>query len=144
MTEPNALDRLFNVAVPTKDVKRWLAAQAETMAQLELAWEHDARFARQELAEKLTEWIEGKHLTGRGTKKLVDKAVSKVMKTYERRLYQRLQDKDRGLPVDDAITLQLETGDTGYDRRERTPGWLRRSQASRGERLAGLFQQKSR
>jgi len=144
MTEPNALDRLFNVAVPDKDVKRWLADEAEAMARLELAWEHDERVARRVITEKLTKWVESKHLTGRGTKKLVDKAVAKAMKTYGYSLWRRLRDIDRGRPVDDAITLDLEAGGAGFDRRERTPGWLRRSNASRGEKLASAFQQKNR
>lgn len=141
---PNVLDRLFNIAVPDKDVKKWLADRAERLAPIEVAWEHDERTARRRISANLTKWVEKNGLTGRGTKKLVDKVVAKVIRGHETRLWRRLQAKEREIEVDDAITLLQEAGLYGSKNSWREPEWKARHYAGRGKRLATKFQQKNR
>ena len=141
-TEPNVLDRLFNIAVSDREVKAMLNAQAEPMPAYCLKMRLSDRTARQKIAEDLKAWLHASGITGRGTKKLIDKILSRVMKGYGYQLRRLLHQEAEGAEEEDAITAELKAGQIGRGTKERRPAWLRRSISRRGENLAAKFQQK--
>lgn len=116
MTEPTALDLLFNTVVSDRDVKKMVKVQAKILFEQALVFRLPEAVTRKEVSIELTKWIESKGLTGRGTKKLVDKAVARAMKDYCRSLHELNSisefDKFRDTPVD----LYDSWADKAYER----------------------------
>lgn len=143
-TEPNVLDRLFNVVVSDRSAKAMLIAQAKPMPAACLELGLSERAAREKISADLKAWLHASGITGRGTKKLVDKVAARAMRGYSSDLRRLLHQEAQGAEEEDAITAELKAGQVGRGTDGRRPAWLRRSIARRGARLAGSFQQKSR
>jgi hypothetical protein len=142
MTEPNALDRLFNAVVSDREVKKMVRAKADALVQEALLFRLPEASARGAVRSQLKQWIQGKGFTGRGTKKLVDKTLSRAMSGYRRSLHNR----EEGLEEDpsDDTKVRLLDGWADRESRKREPGWQRRYSAMRGQRAAEAFKQKHR
>lgn len=132
-TEPNILDRLFNIAVSDKDAKAMLIKQAAPMPARHQKERLSLRAARLQMVEDLTQWLYASGLTGRGTKKLVERITAKGLKGYEIRLRLNLMEdaakakrddeSGYGKMRSDAITARLDAGKIGN---ERYQAWPRR------------------
>ena len=154
-TEPNVLDRLFNIAVSDKEGKRMLIKQAEPMPAVCLALDDTSRSplsekaARLRIAADLTAWLHASGLTGRGTKRLVDKVTARVMKGYgpqlRRLLHRAAKDAEESMNQREAdgLKARLRAGQLAV-RGEEKPLWWYRMGKWRGERLASEVQQKRR
>lgn len=141
MTEPNALDRMFNAVVSDREVKRMIQAETKKLFAQALVFRLPDDAVKREVRAQLTKWIKSKGLTGRGTKKLVDKAIARAMKGYCRSLHELNSssefDKFRDIPVE----LHGTWADRASDRL-RSP-WPRRvSSKWAGERAAAKFARK--
>jgi hypothetical protein len=124
--QPTALDRLFNITVSDKEVKKMLIKQAAPMPAKHQNGRLSLRAARQQMAEDLAKWLHASGITGRGTKKLIDKVVSKALKGYETQLRlglmadaaeaKRVDNSGYGKMKADAITARLAAGKIGNER----------------------------
>ena len=85
-TQPDVLGRLFNLTVSNRQAKVMVFEKAEKLKQEALAVRLPEKNAAIEIPKQLRLWIENSGLDGHGTKKLVDKAAAKVLKTYQRDL----------------------------------------------------------
>jgi len=152
--EPNILDKLFNITVSDREVKQMLIARAETMPAACLGVGDETqkplseRAARRKIAADLAAWMYSRGLTGRGTKRLVDKVTARAMKGYgpklRRLLHREAKEAEEGLNQReaDAINARLASGQAGA--RGDVPAWWYRQGEWRGERLAAEFRQKNR
>lgn len=86
----SVLDRLVNIMLTSKEIKPRLLKQGESMAEQCLEWRYSAAATRLHISTNLTEWMKKSGWYGHGTKKLVDKAVSKLMSNYKHSLHSAL------------------------------------------------------
>jgi len=126
-TEPNVLFRLFNIVVSDKEVKAMLDKQVATMPAACRSLGLSKRAARLQIADDLTAWMHESGLTGRGTKRMVDKVTSKALKGYDTRLRLKLMaeaaeaKKDNNEHTARAINARLKAGQIGKERYQEWP-----------------------
>ncbi|MGD9727425.1 MAG: hypothetical protein AB7L09_00750 [Nitrospira sp.] len=127
--EPSVLDQLFNIVVSDREVKQLLAQQSAALVEGLFNEEYSESAARKILSEKLTAFMAERGLSGRGRKKMVDKAVAKALKGYRSRLYLKLMHDAKELRADgqnhaaDRLFADLAAGRIG---KERSQPWYRR------------------
>lgn len=133
--EPNVLDRLFNVAVSDREVKGMLREKAKQLVEEQFKEGYSESAARATVSEKLTDWMHISGFSGRGRKKMVDKAVARALKGYEDRLRLALLAEARRLKktghwVDESnakrIFEKLQRGQVGKERHQKWPKYRRR------------------
>lgn len=138
MTDPNILDQLFNAVVSEREAKRMIAEKAKSLVQEAVIFRLPTDAARRGVRKELTVWINQKSLTGRGTKKLVDKAVAKAMRGYKKSKAAREEELD-GRSFDDK-TIPLMGG--WADKVDGKRKWEPKVSEWRGKRAASAFAQK--
>lgn len=142
MTEPNALDRMFNAVVSDREVKKMVKAQTKKLFDEALALRLPEDVAVQEIKKQLTQWITEKGLTGRGTKKMVDKAVARATKSYRRSLHELNSSSEFDRFRDTPDHLLGSWADRASDQ-VRSP-WRRSPSVWVGRRVADAFGRKQK
>jgi len=122
--EPTILDRINNGLTSDRKVRQGLRRYAEGLLPQLLEEGYDLPVTKEDLTKFLGDWIYSRGFTGRGTKKLVDKMVSKMLRTYERdlraALIVRMQELSKQGPYGqlqaDGIRITLASGKIGKER----------------------------
>jgi hypothetical protein len=89
------LNRLVNILVTTKEVKVGLIKRGAPLLQDCLKDRWPLAKSRNHIRVHLMEWIKNSGFNGHGTKRLVDKAISKIMAGYKASLHLALAEDRR-------------------------------------------------
>lgn len=80
------LNRLVNILVNEKEIKASLVSRGKSLFDVCLKARWTPQESRNYIHTHLTEWMKNSGFNGHGTKKLVDKAVSKALSGYKHSL----------------------------------------------------------
>jgi hypothetical protein len=89
------LGRLVNISLTDKEIKAGLLKHGTPMVAECVEWRYSATAARNHIRASLLAWVEKNAWYGHGTKKLVDKAVSKLLARYKSSLRSALAEDRR-------------------------------------------------
>lgn len=101
--EPTVLDRLNNLVTTDRDVKKMVMVYAKSLLGQAFTDGFTEKITRDDMRKALKQWLHGHSFTGRSTKTLVDKTVSKVLKGYESNLRLRLMAQAAKFANDDSF-----------------------------------------